>query len=210
MAIFLCFGIFKKIGKWEADRKGHEASTRVEGAPPASWAPRVLSGLRFLARYFFWSVKIHYIISRRFWPPYHANILCSRFELFSVRVVKARHHVVPLLQQWWQRCLANEDRAEEGRTKEINKDEGIKKATEDQAPEDNLQLDHNLLTPTEIEAFKMIELARIQNKYLTHENILLKEHIIALKGIIRKLEDLLRSMCDYPSSPPSSSPTKEI
>ena len=94
---------------------------------------------------------------------------------------------------------------------EINKDEGIKKATEDQVPtaEDILQLDHNLLTPTEIEAFKMIELARIQNKYLTHENILLKEHIIALKGIIRKLEDLLRSMCDYPSSPPPSSPPKK-
>ena len=89
---------------------------------------------------------------------------------------------------------------------EINKDEGIKKAMKDQVPatEDILQLDHNLLTPTEIEAFKMIELARIQNKYLTRENILLKEHITALKGIIRKLEDLLRSMCDYPSSPPPS------
>ena len=94
---------------------------------------------------------------------------------------------------------------------EINKDEGIKKATEDQVPatENILQLDHNLLTPTEIEAFKMIELARIQNKYLTRENILLKEHIIALKGIIRKLEDLLCSICDYPSSPSSSSPTKK-
>ena len=90
----------------------------------------------------------------------------------------------------------------------VNKDERIKKATEDQAPaaKDILQLDHNLLTPTEIEAFKMIELARIQNKYLTQENILLKEHIVALKGIIRKLEDLLRSMCDYPISPPPSSP----
>ena len=54
---------------------------------------------------------------------------------------------------------------------EINRDEGIKKAMEDQVPatEGTLQLDHNLLTPTEIEAFKMIELARIQNKYLTHE-----------------------------------------
>ena len=95
---------------------------------------------------------------------------------------------------------------------EINKDEGIKKAMEDQVPatEDTLQLDHNLLTSIEIEAFKMIELARIQNKYLTRENILLKEHIIALKGIIRKLEDLLCSMCDYPSSTtPPSSPTKE-
>ena len=94
---------------------------------------------------------------------------------------------------------------------EVNKDEGIKKATEDQAPaaEDILQLDHNLLTPTKIEAFKMIELARIQNKYLTPEFFLLKEHIVALKGIIGKLEDLLCSMCDYPSSPPPSSPTKK-
>ena len=95
---------------------------------------------------------------------------------------------------------------------EINKDDGIKKAMEDHAPaaedEDILQPHYNLLTPTEIEAFKMIELARVQNKYLTRENILLKEHITALKGIIRKLEDRLRSMCDYPSSPPSSSPAK--
>ena len=98
-------------------------------------------------------------------------------------------------------------------SEKINKDEGIKKAMEDQAPaaeEENIpQPLPNLFTPTEIEAFKMIELARIQNKYLTQENILLKEHIIALKGIIRKLEELLRSMCDYPSpSPPSSSPPR--
>ena len=98
---------------------------------------------------------------------------------------------------------------------EINKDDRIKKVMEDQAPvaeeeEDILQPHHNPLTPTEIEAFKMIELARIQNKYLTCENILLKEHITALKGIIRKLEELLRSMCDNPSSsPPPSSPAKE-
>ena len=74
---------------------------------------------------------------------------------------------------------------------EINKDEGIKKAVGDQVPtvveEDILQTHHNLFTPTEIEAFKMIELARIQNKYLTQENILLKDHIVGLKGIIRKL-----------------------
>ena len=72
---------------------------------------------------------------------------------------------------------------------EINKDEGIKKAMEVQAPavkeEDIPQPLPNLFTPTEIEAFKMIELARIQNKYLTRENILLKEHILALKPIIR-------------------------
>ena len=97
---------------------------------------------------------------------------------------------------------------------EINKDDGIKKAMEDQAPtaeEDIIQPLPDLFTPTDIEAFKMIELARIQNKYLTHENILLKDHIVALKGIIRKLEDLRRSMCDYPpSTTPPSSPTKEI
>ena len=96
---------------------------------------------------------------------------------------------------------------------EINKDDGIKKAMGGQvltvAEEDILQPHHNLFTPRDIEAFKMIELARIHNKYLTSENILLKEHITTLKGIIRKLEDLLRSMCDYPSSSPSSSPTKE-
>ena len=80
---------------------------------------------------------------------------------------------------------------------------------EDQAltveEEDTPQSLPNLFTPTEIEAFKMIELARIQNKYLTQENILLKDHIVGLKGIIRKLEELLRSMCDYP--PSSTTPT---
>ena len=63
--------------------------------------------------------------------------------------------------------------------REINKDDGIKKAMGGQVPavaeEDILPPHHNLFTPTEIEAFNMIELARIQNKYLTSENILLKE-----------------------------------
>ena len=74
---------------------------------------------------------------------------------------------------------------------ESNKGEGIKEAMEIPAPvvkeEDIPHPLPNLSTPREIEAFKMIELARIQNKYLTQENILLKEHIIALKGIIHKL-----------------------
>ena len=51
---------------------------------------------------------------------------------------------------------------------EINKDDGIKKAMGDQVlavvEEAILQPHHNLFTQTEIEAFKMIELARIQNK----------------------------------------------
>ena len=108
--------------------------------------------------------------------------------------------------------MANEDRAEERRTRGDQEDDGIKKFMEDQAPaaeeENILQPYYNHLTPTEIEAFKMIELAHIQNKYLTRENILLKDHIVALKGIIRKLEELVRSMCDYTSSSPPSSPAK--
>ena len=42
---------------------------------------------------------------------------------------------------------------------EINKDEGIKKTTEDQVPatEDILQLGHNVVTPTEMEDYKKIE-----------------------------------------------------
>ena len=66
---------------------------------------------------------------------------------------------------------------------EINKDEGIKKAMEVQAP-------------------------AVKEEDITQVNILLKDHIVGLKGIIRKLEELLRSMCDYPpsSSPPPSPP----
>ena len=83
---------------------------------------------------------------------------------------------------------------------EIKEGDKIKEVAKEQVPtveeEGFPQPYYNHLTPTEIEAFKMIELARIQNKYLTHENILLQEHITALKGIIHKLEDLLRSMCD--------------
>jgi len=95
---------------------------------------------------------------------------------------------------------------------EITSEDRIKKVMEDQAPaaeEEDIHPFPDLFTPTEIEAFKMIELAHIQNKYLTRENILLKDHVVALKGIIRKLEELLRSMCDYPSSSPPSSPAKE-
>ena len=127
-----------------------------------------------------------------------------KYPLFSFRAVLVadlEHHDFSLLQQRRQGCLAIEDRVEKRGTK----GEGIKKAMEVQAPvvkeEDIPSPLPNLFTPTEIEAFKMIELARIQNKYLTQENILLKDHIARLKGIIRKLEELLCSMCDYP--PPS-------
>ena len=97
---------------------------------------------------------------------------------------------------------------------EINEGDKIKKVVEDQVPaaeeEDILQPYYNHLTPTEIEAFKIIEIVRVQNKYLTHENTLLQEHITALKGIIHKLEHILRSMLGTASSTtPSSPPPKK-
>ena len=66
------------------------------------------------------------------------------------------------------------------------------------------------LTPAEIKAFRVIEIFRIQNKYLTCENILHQEHIIHLRSVIRHLENLLILKDRIASSPPSSSsPPKE-
>ena len=41
------------------------------------------------------------------------------------------------------------------------------------------------LTPAEIEAFRIIEIVCIQNKYLTRDNILHQEHITHLQSVIR-------------------------
>ena len=66
------------------------------------------------------------------------------------------------------------------------------------------------LTPAEIEAFRVIEIVRIQNKYLTCKNILHQEHITYLRSVIRRLENLLILKDRIASSPPpSSSPPKE-
>ena len=66
------------------------------------------------------------------------------------------------------------------------------------------------LTPAEIEAFRVIEIVCIQIKYLTRENILHQEHIIHLRSVIRRLENLLILKDRIASSPPSSSsPPKE-
>ena len=43
------------------------------------------------------------------------------------------------------------------------------------------------LTPAEIEAFRVFEKVRVQNKHLTRENILHQEHITYLRSIIRRL-----------------------
>ena len=97
---------------------------------------------------------------------------------------------------------------------ETNEGDRIKKVAGDQVPaaeeEDILQPYYNHLTPTEIEAYKTIEIVRVQNKYLTRENILLQEHIITLQSIIHRLEYLLRSKCGTTASTtPSSPPPKK-
>ena len=58
------------------------------------------------------------------------------------------------------------------------------------------------LTPADIQAFRVIEIVRTQNKYLTRENILHQEHIIHLRSVIRRLENLLILKDRIASSPP--------
>ena len=81
---------------------------------------------------------------------------------------------------------------------EAIKGDKSKETTADQVPvvgqalpaegeEDILKTYYAHLTPTEIEAFRIIEIVRVQNKYLTHENILHQEHIIFLRSVIRRL-----------------------
>ena len=66
------------------------------------------------------------------------------------------------------------------------------------------------LTHAEIEAFRITEIVRIQNKYLTRQNIPHQEHIIHLWSVIRRLENLLILKDRIASSPTSSSsPPKE-
>ena len=125
--------------------------------------------------------------------------------------LKVRHHVSPSSNNVGDDAWLMKIETKREEIGEIKEGDKIKEVAKEKVPtveeEASSQPFYNHLTPTEIQAFKMIELARIQNKYLTRENILLQEHITALKGIIRKLEDLLRSMCDTPSSTtPSSLP----
>ena len=79
-------------------------------------------------------------------------------------------------------------------TDAVKGDKG-KKATLDPSPvatqamlavgeEDILKPYLTHLTPAEIEAFRVIEIVRIQNKYLTCEQILHQEHIIHLRSVM--------------------------
>ena len=82
--------------------------------------------------------------------------------------------------------------------KEVLKVDKSKETVEEQAPaieqvlpeeeeKDILLPYYEHLTPATIEAFRIFEKTRVQNKYLTRENILLEKHIIDLRGVIRRL-----------------------
>ena len=107
---------------------------------------------------------------------------------------------------------------------EAAKGDKSKEATRDQAlvveqawpaeeeEEDILKPYYAHLTPTEIEAFRIIETVRVQNKFLTRENILHQDHITFLWSIIHRLENLLilkDRIASTSSPPPSSSSPKE-
>jgi hypothetical protein len=74
--------------------------------------------------------------------------------------------------------------------------------------EDILRPYYEHLTPAEIEAFRMIEVTRVQNKYLTRVNILLDKHIVDLQDINHRLQALVEALLSTPSPTPPS-PKKE-
>jgi hypothetical protein len=90
-----------------------------------------------------------------------------------------------------------------------------KEAVGDEAPalnqalpeeeEDILRPYYEHLTPAEIEAFRMIEVTHVQNKYLTRVNILLEKHIVDLQDIKRRLQALVETLLATPPPTPSSS-----
>ena len=150
------------------------------------------------------------------------EILCSLFLLFPVRFIKPgimfSCYSNNMEEDAW--LMKIETKREEP-TNIVKGDKG-KEATIDPPPvaaqallaeeeeEDILKPYLTHLTPTEIEAFRVIEIVRIQNKYLTRENILHQEHIIHLRSVILRLENLLILKDRIASSPPpSSSPPKE-
>ena len=92
-----------------------------------------------------------------------------------------------------------------------------KEAVGDEAPtldqalpeeeEDILLPYYEHLTPAAIEAFRMFEVTRVQNKYLTRVNILLEKLIVDLQGINRRLQALVEAALSTPS--PTPSPKRE-
>ena len=101
MAIFLRFGIFRKI----ENKKQSGKDTRVEGAPyPPGRAPSLVGTLCALWTPFSCTIlllvgkKSLYNLPKVLTTVSHKYLMFF-FELFSAKVVKAKHHVVSLLLQ---------------------------------------------------------------------------------------------------------------
>ena len=101
---------------------------------------------------------------------------------------------------------AKEDKSNKATGDQVPIVEQALPAVEEEEEEDILKPYYAHLTPTEIAAFRIIEMVRIQNKYLTRENILHMEHIASLRSVIQRLESLLvlKDQITYTSSPPPS------
>ena len=119
MAIFISFGIFKNFRKKEVVRKGHEAPTRVE-APPTGRAPCLVSTSCASRTPFSCTLRILVGKNSLYILPKVLTLVSRKYPLFSFRAVSVadlERHGFTLLQQWRQRCLAFEDRAEKIRTR---------------------------------------------------------------------------------------------
>ena len=89
MSIFINFRLFKNLRKKEVVRKGHEAPTREEGAPPIGCAP-CLMGTSCASRTPF-SCMLRILVSKNslYILPKVLTTVSRKYPLFSFRVVPA-------------------------------------------------------------------------------------------------------------------------
>ena len=101
MAIFIPFGIFKNFGKKEVVREGHEASTRVEGAPtPTGRAPYLVATSCASRTPFSCSLRILVGKNSLYKLPKVLTTVSRKYPLFSFRAISVadqEHHDVALL-----------------------------------------------------------------------------------------------------------------
>ena len=96
MAIFISFGIFKNFRKKEVVQKGHEAPTRVEGAPPLLGAPPCLVGTLCASRTPF-SCTIRILVGKNslYILPKVLTTVSRKYPLFSFRTVSVADLRIP-------------------------------------------------------------------------------------------------------------------
>lgn len=97
MAIFISFGLFKNFRKKEVVRKGHEAPTREEGAPPRRARP-CLVGTSSASRTPF-SCMLRILVGKNslYILPKVLTTVSRKYPLFSFQAISVsdlEHHVV--------------------------------------------------------------------------------------------------------------------